>query len=88
MNDAMDGYLRQALKNWAAEQQPQANRRARLLLLAASPSAQRAYYENRQGSSIEPTQTVSNSINPVSDFYDLPLLIAVQLTYTTLRRVT
>lgn len=88
MNDAMDGYVRQALQNWAAEQQPPANGRARLLLLAASPSAQRAYYESRQGSSIEPTQTVSNSINPVSEFYDLPLLIAVQLTYTTLRRVT
>ena len=42
MNDSMDGYVRQALKNWAVEQQPPANGRARLLLLAASPSAQRA----------------------------------------------
>ncbi len=88
MNDAMDGYLRQALKNWAAEQQPPANGRARLLLLAASPSAQRAYYENQQALSLEHAQRVDLHVNPASEFYDLPWLLAVQLTYTTLRRVT
>jgi hypothetical protein len=88
MNDAMDGYVRQALKNWAAEQQPQANGRARLLLLAASPSAQRAYYENQQALSLEHAQRVELPVNPESEFYNLPWLFAVQLTYTTLRRVT
>ena len=88
MNDVMDGYIRQALKNWAAEQQPPTNRRARLLLLASSPSAQRAYFENQQAASLDITKPVSRSVNPASDFYDLPLLLAVQLTYTTLQRVT
>lgn len=36
MNDAVDVYIRQGLKNWAARQQPPANGRARLLLKAAS----------------------------------------------------
>ena len=88
MNDAMDGYIRQALKNWAAEQQPPANGRARLLLLAASPSAQRIYFENKQAASLDTTKLASRHLNPASDFYDLPLLLAVQLTYMTLRRVT
>jgi hypothetical protein len=88
MNDAIDGYIQQALKNWAAEQQPPANGRARLLLLAASPSAQRVYFENEQAASLDITKPVVGHTNPVSDFYDLPYLLAVQLTYTTLRRVT
>jgi hypothetical protein len=88
MNDSMDGYIRQALKNWAVEQQPPANGRARLLLLAASPSAQRAYYENQHASSLEHAQSANFPVNPASEFYDLPWLLAVQLTYTTLRRVT
>ena len=88
MNDAMDGYIRQALKNWAAEQQPPANGRARLLLLAASPSAQRAHFENQQAASLDFTKPIIRPVNPASDFYNLPYLLAVQLTYTTLRRVT
>jgi hypothetical protein len=88
MSDAMDGYIRQALKNWAAEQQPPANGRARLLLLAASPSAQKAYFEHQQAASLDLTKPFSRHVNPASDFYDLPYLLAVQLTYTTLRRVT
>ncbi len=88
MNDAMDSYIQQALKNWAADQQPPANGRARLLLLAASPSAQRTYYESQQAASRDNTKPVSKPVNPVSDFYDLPLLVAIQMTYTTLRRVT
>jgi len=88
MNDAIDGYIQQALKNWAAEQKPPANGRARLLLLAASPSAQRAFYESQQAASLDIAKPVNKPINPASDFYDLPYLLAVQLTYTTLRRVT
>jgi hypothetical protein len=41
MNDPMDRRIGQILKNWAAEQQPPANGRARLLLLASSPEAQK-----------------------------------------------
>ena len=37
MNDSMDVYMRQCLKNWAAQQQPPANGRARLLLKVSSP---------------------------------------------------
>jgi hypothetical protein len=88
MNDATDRYIQQALKNWAAEQQPPANGRARLLLLAASPSAQRAYFESQQAASLDIAKPFSRPVNPVSGFYDLPYLLAVQLTYTTLRRVT
>ena len=88
MNDAMDGYVQQALKNWAAEQKPPVNGRARLLLLAASPSAQRVYFENQQAACLDIAKPAHRPINPASDFYILPYLLAVQLTYTTLRRVT
>jgi hypothetical protein len=40
MNDAMDVYVRQCLKNWAVQQQPPENGRARLLLKAASIDVQ------------------------------------------------
>ena len=36
MNDAIDNYLQQSLKNWAAQQKPPPNGRARLLLVASS----------------------------------------------------
>jgi hypothetical protein len=36
MNDSMDRYIGRSLKNWAAQKQPPANSRARLLLVAAS----------------------------------------------------
>ena len=88
MNDSIDGYVRQVLKNWAAVQQPPANGRARLLLLASSPSAQRAFYENQEAAALELKQLANCPLNMASEFYDLPLLLAVQLTYTTLRRVT
>jgi hypothetical protein len=34
----MDRYLQQIIRNWANQQQPPRNGRARLLLLASSPS--------------------------------------------------
>jgi len=88
MSDAVDSYIQQAMKNWAAEQQPPANGRARLLLLASSPSAQRSFYESQQAVSKEMNYPISGQSHPASNFYDLPYLLAVQLTYTTLRRVT
>ena len=36
----MDAYIRQGLKNWAAQQPPPANVRTRILLVAASPLSQ------------------------------------------------
>ena len=36
MNDATDNYLRQRIKNWAAQQKPPPNGRSRLLLVASS----------------------------------------------------
>ena len=42
MDDAIDSYIRQSVKNWAAQHQPRANGRSRLLLVAASPDAQQA----------------------------------------------
>lgn len=88
MSDAIDSYIQQAIKNWTAEQQPPANGRARLLLLASSPSAQRTFYENQQTVSKEMDLPTIAQSNLASDLYDLPYLLAVQLTYTTLRRVT
>jgi hypothetical protein len=88
MNDAMDGYIQQALKNWAAEQKPPVNGRARLLLLASSPTAQGAYFEKQQSARLDNTRPVNKTIFPAPGFCDLPYLFAVQLTYTTLRRVT
>lgn len=88
MSDAIDSYIQQAIKNWAAEQQPPANGRARLLLLASSPSAQRSFYESQQTVSKELNLPTTGQSNLASDLYDLPYLLAVQLTYTTLRRVT
>lgn len=37
LNDSLDTYISQCLKNWAARQSPPSNSRARLLLSAASP---------------------------------------------------
>ena len=39
-NDPMDAYIRQGLKNWAAQQPPPAHVRTRILLVAASPLSQ------------------------------------------------
>jgi hypothetical protein len=39
MNDPMDRYIGQSLKNWAAQQQPPANLRARILFGVASKPA-------------------------------------------------
>lgn len=36
MNDLTDAYIQHSLKNWAALQQPPANARARLLLVASA----------------------------------------------------
>ena len=36
MNDAIDNYLRQSIKIWAAQQKPPPNGRSRLLLVASS----------------------------------------------------
>lgn len=38
--DPMDNYIRGGLKNWAAKQQPPANIRARLLLVASATGQQ------------------------------------------------
>jgi hypothetical protein len=40
LNDPMDAYIRQGLKNWAAEEPPPTHVRTRILLVAASPLSQ------------------------------------------------
>lgn len=39
-NDPMDNYIRQEIKNWAAQETPPAHVRTRILLVAASPLSQ------------------------------------------------
>jgi len=48
VNDAIDSRIRRDIKNWAAQQQPPANGRARLLLVAAAnPVVNEPWQSNR-----------------------------------------
>jgi len=88
MRDTTDAYLKQALKNWAAEQQPPENGRARLLLIAASPlreptaqDPEKRLFTNLSRSSQAPS-------DQAMQFYNLPWLWAAQFSLTPTSRVT
>jgi hypothetical protein len=88
MRNSTDAYLRQALKNWAADQQPPENGRARLLLLAAAlPQEQTAHY-----SEAKLFMNLSRSSQTPSDqamqIYNLPWLWAAHFSLTPARCVT
>jgi len=88
MRNSTDAYLRQALKNWAADQQPPENGRARLLLLAASPpQKQTAQKPGKQISSnyVQYSQTPSDQAMQI---YNLPWLWVAHFSLTPIRRVT
>jgi len=88
MNDAMDSYIQQALKNWAAKQQPPANGRARLLLLAANPASQQVHLVKESNTTwrdffnrcVQPSDPAIELNNP-------PLLWAGHMSSTPIRRV-
>jgi hypothetical protein len=88
MKDFTDDYMRRAIKNWAVEQQPPSNGRARLLLVAASIQ--------REPTGIPPVDVdlkdfASNLQSPLDQamrIYNLPWLDISNITFSPIRRVT
>ena len=91
MRDSSDIYIRQTLKNWAAEQQPPENLRARLLLIAASgqfekSSQKQAKQANR--SRIDLVNQNQTAIDQMMQLHNSPLLWGSHLSLTPIRQVT
>jgi hypothetical protein len=62
----MEAYIRQGLKNWAAQQHPPDNGRARLLLVAASSPSQ----QDQNSDAGRGVNTSSTASRPRSSFTD------------------
>lgn len=88
MRDATDAYLKQALKNWAAEQHPPESGRARLLLIAASPLREPATHDPEQRLFTDLSRSSQAPSDQAMQFYNLPWLWAAQLSLTPTSRVT
>jgi hypothetical protein len=88
MKDDTDKFMRQALKNWAVEQQPPTNGRARLLLVAASIQREQA---DDIPFNVDPKDFASNLQSPLDQamrIYNLPWLDISNLALSPTRRVT
>lgn len=84
----MDVYIRQGIKNWAAQHQPPANARARLLLVAASPAFQQAHSFDRstdlsQDNWEQGLRTADRSLEECTTNW----MWAMHLSYTHIRHV-
>ena len=87
MKDINDEYVRRALKNWAMEQQPPANSRARLLLVAASIQREQA----DEILTVDPKDFASNLQSPLDQamrIYNLAWLDISNVSFSPIRRVT
>ena len=82
MNDATDVYIRQSLKNWAAQQQPPENGRARLLLIASASATKIDRFVSRkdankplvpQPATHQPSFWAIESMNRTMDWPELRL---------------
>jgi len=88
MRDATDTYIRQTLKNWAAEQQPPENMRARLLLIAAAGQRELSSPRQAEQSQIHIVIPNRTSLDQAIQLHDLPWLWVSHLSLTPLRQVT
>ena len=88
MRDATDAYLKQALKNWAAEQQPPETGRARLLLIAASPPREPAVNYPEKKLFTDLSRSSQSPSDQAMKIYDLPWLWVANFSLTPIRRVT
>jgi hypothetical protein len=88
MDDTIDRYIRQSIKNWAAQNQPRPNGRARLLLVAASPASQQT---SPDSSTNDLLQEYFNPNKPQSDSeldsYNINWGWAMHMSFAQLRHV-
>ncbi len=88
MKDAIDIYIRQALKNWAARQHPASNGRARLLLMAALPASQQAKSPNKTNAVKYAHRPLNVSADQVVKQYYMSWMWVIHTTYAPFTRVT
>jgi hypothetical protein len=88
MRNSTDAYLRQALKNWAADQQPPENGHARLLLLAASPPPKQAVQQTGKQITTDYARYSRTPSDQAMQIYNLPWLWVAHFSFTPIRRVT
>ena len=87
MKDINDEYVRQALKNWAVEQHPPANSRARLLLVAAS--IQREQADRTLVVDLKDfASSLQSPLDQAMRIYNLAWLDISTITLSPIRRVT
>jgi hypothetical protein len=88
MRDSTDIYIRQAIKNWAAEQQPPDAARARLLLIASAKqreiSASKSVFTSKHNS---PNMN-QPPIDQVIQLSNLPWSWVSRISLTPIRQVT
>ena len=88
MDDAIDSYIRQSIRNWAAQRQPRANGRARLLLVAASPASPQARPVNGIHKLLQHSFGHGKQpADPVTDSFNLNWQWAMHISYAQLRHV-
>jgi hypothetical protein len=89
MSDPSDLYIRRALKNWSSRQRPQANSRARLLLVASAPPQ---HFSLKDATENQRYLDIFNPMEGPSDraieLYDLSWLLSAQFSLARLGRVT
>ncbi|MGW8249796.1 MAG: hypothetical protein ACWGO1_04075 [Anaerolineales bacterium] len=83
----MDAYIKQSLKNWASDRQPQTGSRARLLLVAASSQhgqPEIGLSDQKKEASIPRRSPVDQAM----EIYNLPWLWVAHISLTPIRSVT
>lgn len=88
MKDFTDQYIRQALKNWAAAQNPPPNGRARLLLVAASMQREQSYSIEATLRPKEYASVLQSPLDQAMRIYNLPWLYIAHLALSPSSRVT
>ena len=88
MSDATDIYIRQTLKNWAAEQQPPENMRARLLLIAASGPRELSSPRQAEQSKIHIVIPNQTPLDQAIKLHGIPWLWVGYIPLTPTRQVT
>ncbi len=88
MKDLTDQYVRQALKNWAAEQNPPANGRARLLLLAAAMQREQTHLTDLTVKPKDFASALQSPLDQAMRIYNLPWLYIAHVALTPNQRMT
>jgi hypothetical protein len=88
MRDSTDLYIRQALKNWTAEQKPPENLRARILLIAAA--AQREQFSPRNPEQPRLDIVIPNKapLDQAIQLHNLPWFWVTHISLAPVRQVT